>query len=483
MDRRHLLQMAACLPLFGTSTACSRAPAERLSDVEVLRLALSIHPGVYRYAAPDEVERGLTNLEPVLGSDASLEQQYLQLTAFLATLRCGHTVVNPFNQSEKVRDLVYRRPTRLPFLFKWLGSEMVVTDAAEEASMTPGTVVLSIDGVPAGAMLERLVRYVGADGGNDGKRRAALEVQGRAPFETFDILQGLLYPPENGAFDLRVRGTDGSERALRAPAISAEQRLAILPPEPENGEAVWTCDEDRNGIGTLTMPNWALFNTSWDWRGWLSEKLDRALRLRGMVVDIRGVGGGLSCGDPILRRLMDEDIVLDDYRSLVRFQRSPQALDPYIFAPWNGFKRLGRGAPPIDDGFYDLSAKGKPRTITPVAPRLTIPTAVLVDAMNSSATFTFARHIKAHGLARLFGSETGGNLKGINAGAVFFVTLPDSGLTIDLPLIGQYPVSPQADRGVLPDSAVYETAADIAEGKDVVLASAKDWILTDGQGG
>ena len=110
--------------------------------------------------------------------------------------------------------------------------------------------------------------------------------------------------------------------------------------------------------------------------------------------------------------------------------------------------------------------------IAAASPRLTTPTAILVDASNSSATFLFALRAKEHGLATLVGSQTGGNRKGINAGAVAFVTLPGSGIEFDLPLVGYYPASPQPDRGVLPDVAVQTTAADIAAGRDAQLEAA-----------
>ena len=39
----------------------------------------------------------------------------------------------------------------------------------------------------------------------------------------------------------------------------------------------------------------------------------------------------------------------------------------------------------------------------------------------------------------MVGQVTGGNLRGINGGAFFFLNLPNSRLEIDLPLIGQFP--------------------------------------------
>ncbi|MCS3810253.1 hypothetical protein FHY19_003321 [Xanthomonas arboricola] len=57
---------------------------------------------------------------------------------------------------------------------------------------------------------------------------------------------------------------------------------------------------------------------------------------------------------------------------------------------------------------------------------------VLTSADNSSATFEFARQLQRNGLATLVGQPTGGNLRGINGGAFFFLHLPNSHIEVDL---------------------------------------------------
>ncbi len=97
---------------------------------------------------------------------------------------------------------------------------------------------------------------------------------------------------------------------------------------------------------------------------------------------------------------------------------------------------------------------------------------MLTSATNSSATFGFAERVREHRLATLVGGATGGNRRGINGGAYFFVRLPESGIEFDLPLIGYFPDRPQPDAGILPDIPVPLTAAAIAAGRDEALARA-----------
>lgn len=95
---------------------------------------------------------------------------------------------------------------------------------------------------------------------------------------------------------------------------------------------------------------------------------------------------------------------------------------------------------------------------------------VLVGAANSSATFQFALAVKQSGMAALVGQTTGGNRRGINGSAFFFVRLPRTGLEVDLPLVAGMPRGTEPDAGVEPDIVVTPTPAQIAAGTDAELA-------------
>jgi C-terminal processing protease CtpA/Prc len=103
--------------------------------------------------------------------------------------------------------------------------------------------------------------------------------------------------------------------------------------------------------------------------------------------------------------------------------------------------------------------------------------AILIGPENSSATFQFALTARTAGLATLIGQTTGGNLRGINGGAFFFATLPQSGIVFDLPVIGTFPERPQPDGGLAPDIAVAAAISDIASGSDPAMQRAVDHLL------
>jgi hypothetical protein len=92
--------------------------------------------------------------------------------------------------------------------------------------------------------------------------------------------------------------------------------------------------------------------------------------------------------------------------------------------------------------------------------------------MRATAQRRFSSHrsYSKNKLGTLVGRPSGGNQRGINGGAFFFLRLPKSQIEMDLPLIGNFPASPQNDAGLTPDVLVTPTLQDIIEGKDAEMA-------------
>jgi C-terminal processing protease CtpA/Prc len=111
--------------------------------------------------------------------------------------------------------------------------------------------------------------------------------------------------------------------------------------------------------------------------------------------------------------------------------------------------------------------------IAPAKPQFTGRLWVLVGATNSSATFEFAQTVRQNRLGTLVGQPTGGNQRGINGGAFFFLRLPRSGIELDVPLIGQFPAGNPPDSGLQPDVLVVPTVRDIALGRDAELEAVR----------
>ncbi|QDH35050.1 S41 family peptidase [Porphyrobacter sp. YT40] len=483
LDRRNFMRGTAAGGAMLTLPFAARAVADEgaaaLDDMAILRAALDLHPGLYRYNSPREIADGLLCLEVAQGRAATRAERFVNLQRFLSSIRCGHTQCNFYNQSDAVAAELFERPTRVPFAFVWLGDAMVVTrDLSGTGKLEPGTRIVTLNGVPVSDILYSLLPLTRADGHNDAKRRSQLEMRNTDTFEYFDVYQGLLFPPENALHRITAQRPDGSDFAIELPAIGlAERQAGLSVPDDEGTDTpLWTW-EMRGDVAVLTMPTWVMYNTKWDWERWLDDRLASLSGARGLVLDLRDNEGGNECGNVILSRLTDRDIQFPGYRKLVRYREVPAALDPYLDTWDRSFRKIGVEAEDVGGGFYELPGKIEETDFIPaMAPRLTVPVAALISPVCSSATFSFARRAKESGLVRLFGETSGGNLRGINGGSYFFVRLPESGIEFDIPLIGYFPTVPQPDAGVDPDVVIPRSIADIAGGRDACMERAIDWL-------
>lgn len=475
-DRRLVLGGFASAALTALVPASVRAgakllePAAMRNDIAILVDAYStLHPGLYRYLTPEQFAGAREQLDRIVATPLSRGDFYLALSAFTASIRCGHSFPNPANQTPAISAL-FDQPGRLPFAFVWLDRRMIVTaDLGSGRKLAPGSEVAAIDGVATRDMLARMLPYARTDGSNDARKIADLGIPGDGDQPSFDIRRALLFPATGRSARLEV-SAGGATRTVDCTLLPAAIRDAALKPQTPASPYGWRF-ETRGTVGVLTMPTWAVFHEKWDWQGFIDTSIDTVIdRKLGLVIDLRDNGGGLDCGAAVLARLVAAPLATNTYSRHVRYRAIPDRLSPYLKTWDPSFRDWGASAVgPDADGFYTLDRPGDATdsdTVTPARRRFTGKVAVLIGPKNASATFGFAALVKQHRLATLIGETTGGNLRGINGGAFFFVNLPGSGIEVDLPLIAYWPDRPQPDAGVSPDIVVPRRLADIASASD-----------------
>jgi hypothetical protein len=471
ITRRSMTRLAAATVLLAGTRQLAAQNATLDDDIAVLRAAMDIHPGSLRYLNPAALDASLVQLRKELAATEATAKRYLALSRFLSKLRCGHTYANFYNQSKSLQSALFDRPTRLPFAFRWLDDVMVVTDAAPGVDLQRGSVIKRINGVATVDVLNSLLPYTRADGTSSGKRKALLEVQHRDEFEFFDVFHGLVYgDPQGGMHQLEYVDPEGHEREQCVAPISLAERQALRAEKQGTRgaqDALWRF-EVRDGVGVLTMADWSVYKTEWDWRTWLDVQLDRAAELRGLVIDNRqNEGGNPEVGFHMLSRMINEPLPFPKYARLVRFRTLPESIRPFAKTWDSHFYNIGENAEPVGRGFLKLSAdKDAPQQIDPRGKLVTTPAVLLTSPTNSSAAFTFALLAKSSRRLQLVGETTGGNRRGINGDGYFFTTLPNCGIEFDIPIVGKFPYTPEPDAGVVPDIPVTESVADISTGND-----------------
>lgn len=447
--------------------------AGRLADVALFARAYeTLHPGLHRYLTPGQWRAVRDRLEREAVAAEHHGQFWLAFNRATSAVRCGHSYVSPFNMGKLWTGVMEARADRLPFHFRWIDRQMIVTKPlVVHPALVRGTRVSTIDGEADGSLLARMLPQARADGGNDFKRIANMEVrEGASQWEAFDVMWALARSP-----------APRSAKLLLEPP-GADAVLADLPLLGRESRGTGTKDERRGWVHRhegdatlLTMPDWTTYNTKWDWRSWLTGVIDETIA-RGskrLVVDLRGNEGGEDCGDPILARMIGAPLSEAGAVRRVRFRETPPDMRPHLDTWDPSFHTLGKDASgPDADGLYTLPSRPSDALAPANGPRLTTKLIVLIDSANSSATFQFAQKVRRNGLGVLLGEPTGGNQRGINGGAYFFLRLPQSRLETDLPLIGYFPPGNLPDAGLMPDVAVPTTRRSIARGEDPQMARA-----------
>ena len=444
-----------------TSSPTSLSPAQLQEDFSLMKESLlRLHPGLYRFQTKEEVNALFDTFEVSLDASMTYQEAFLSFSRFVPQLLCGHTLVNPFNQEDLIKSLVFETSDKLPFEFELIDRRMIVTRSATE-TIQEGMEIQSINDRPIPALIiEELIAYVSADGSNDSKRIYELQLSGIGEYELFDIYFPLLVPPTADGYTIKATSKDATTPITQlVTPVTRKQRgkrmTAKYGPGPTSYDDLWSFKLLNENTGYLKIGTFATYKMSMDWQGFLREAFNTLKKEEtpNLIIDIRGNAGGMDVvGTTLLRNISTRPVTIPASETRIAYSTVPDNIRPYI-STW-------------DDSIFDLSSKVKDtgngyfveinetptkRTFQPKADAYPGKVYLLVDAANSSNTFFVARTAKSNQLATLVGETTGGNLMGTNGGMMYFLRLPHSKVEIDIPIYGYFPLEEQPDRGVIPN--------------------------------
>jgi Peptidase family S41 len=445
------------------TTAAEISAGEALRDLRLLKRAFeALHPGRYRYATPAALDAAFAQAEATVAAGTSRGQMVWLVSTLAAQVRCGHTWVNRYNQRADVNALLLQQTDKLPFTLRWLQERALITGSVAPG-IGAGSELLAVGGVPVAQLAEQLLPALRADGNHAGaqaKRR--LQLDSTTTGGLLDRLLPLLHPPRQGGWGVLLRDAAGAApREVRVAAVTLAQRDAALPAPGTD----WSLSIE-GGVARLTLPTFAFWNSRFDWRGFIAQAFERIAGTRALVIDQRrNEGGDSAIGTLLLQHLLQAPHTVPAARVESAYERAPYELARFVDT-WNFgfFDRTGQVT--RGPGRNWLLPERAAQRIEPVARPYRGRTLVLVGAENSSAGFLFARDIAASGAATLVGQMTAGNQRGLNGGELCWLTLPHSGVAVDIPLLASFTPGDPPDAGVAPQVAVEPGFADAQAGID-----------------
>ena len=474
MRRLIVLALAALLAAF--PALAKPVPARLTHEQAVRELNLleraftELHPGLYRYQTEADLKAAFARARAEVAEGADAATMYLLATRLAASVRCGHTFTNPLNQRHDIQAMLAALPA-LPFRVRLLQERLLVTASADPA-VRANDEILSIDGRSIRGLIGELMPYLRADGSNDGKRLDEINTvdEGGA----LDSLLPLLHPPVDGRYMLRVRAADGVMRTASVAGLAVSEREARL---AGAGTAAASSDwhfEIDGDVARLTLPTFSFWRSDFDWAGYLKQRfqtMDKQHVAR-LVIDLRqNEGGDSAIGQALLGYLIDAPYEVPPGRLQSAYERVPYDLARYLDTwDFSFFDRTGQVVRQ-DAHRWGPKEAPAPEQVLPSQPRFRGKVVALVGPRMSSAGFLLARDLKATGAAVLVGETTGGNRRGLNGGQLAWLTLPYSGVAVDIPLIATVHDG-EPDAGIDPDVEIRTSVEDVLAGRDPVRDAA-----------
>ncbi len=474
--RRLLLSLVACGLAASAALAQTAAPKlsaeQALSDLRILKRAFTdLHPGLYRYATPAQIEAEFASAEAAVKNGASRAEMVLLASRLAAAVRCGHTRVNRFNQGPAITEGVYGRADKLPITLRWIEGRALITGSM--ATEVPvGAELLAIDGRPVAEIRAALLPYLRADGTHEGalgKRLSQLDSDANGG--AMDRVFPLRFAPAEGRYTLSLRERAGAPpRTLTVAAVGLAERDKALPAQSEQ----WSLKIDGD-TATLTLPTFAFWRSDFKPDAFLARSFAALRNVPYLIIDQRrNEGGDDAIGRALLSHLLHKPAQFPGYRVESAYERAPYALARFLDTwDFSFFDRTGK----VTQGpGRNWRLPDQPGTrIEPVAEPYRGRVIVLIGPQNSSAGYLLARAVKRTGAATLLGQTTGGNLQGLNGGELAWINLPNSGVGVDIPLLASF-FDGEPDAGVLPDVPVAPRFDDAMAGVDTELRAARELI-------
>jgi len=467
------LTVSLCVFAQSGGQASEKFQREKLiEDFQIARQALEEgHSGIYRYTSKADLDRVFEAALKSIDRPMDAFEFYRVIAPVTAAIKCGHTSVS---LPDSVRKELNNSTPLLPLRVKVLNKRAYVFRDFSDLTNPPGQNTLagkeiqSINSVPASRIVATMLAAVGADG--DVLTAREDRIGGTRFLGSLISLLDLKSP-----YDLVV-SDPGSKRqqkvrvnGVELPRMT-EASKARYPQDDSSGPAASLKFADDGKIAQMRIAGFGGYvdaEKKKGIRGFYKESFDamQAKGSRSLIIDLRGNGGGEDeLGQLLVSYLINEPFKYYD--------------DLVINAMTFSFGKYAKPNPlTIPENIVEKRADGKVHAIghpnwgikQPSKPHFAGKVFILIDGGSFSTTSEFLSQAHFHKLATFIGEESGGGYYGNSSGFMPLVTLPNTSLSVRVPLMTYYMAVSgykQASHGVIPEYRVEHTIADLIAGRD-----------------
>ena len=453
-----------------------KIPAEKLmEDYQLLeKMILKVHPGVFRYHDEREVRKELKALKSKFQSPLTHAEAYLEISKVTAFLQCDQTQIGN-NQTKLITTIIHEQKDKIPFVFRWIDGEMILThNASANNQLKRGTKILTINNVKVEKIKTAMIPYIAADGATDGNRIRKMENN------AFDVFYPLLYPfKEELTLDV-IFPNEQKISQIKLKSVTIEERSQTLnsryPTFQKSKDDLWKYEVLDKKTGVLTIHSLVAKSESVDYKKFLTEafKYFKSKKVKRLIIDIRENTGSDEMKKELFSylRLDAQKMITQEVRT--RYTTFPEQLKPYIKPSENAtsYDNLKPDGTLTKDGYYMLRKKESKLAESSKSKKgFKGNVYLLTSSLNTSHAYDLALDFRVKNVGTIVGQETGGNLQGINDDQILYLTLPNSEIKINFPIIGTFTIG-EKNNGLMPDVEIKPTYNDILNNVDAEMNAA-----------
>ena len=419
-------------------------------DIATLKLNLEkFHPGLYRYTSKDSIDLVFDQVTSRL-TDGPVVDLFAEVTWLLNKVKCGHTrasLPNAVNNDFKKEQYF------LPLSVKYLGEGLYVDDAyTNEARVLKGEEILEVNGKSINEINSIIFSHHSSDGFvTAGKRRL---------MERYFSYYHQLYVSRNAQrYSVKLKRKNGG---IETVVLTGEdwETLSRMQPQPSNEKPLsLVIEEDYALMDINTFVSYRINNQGQDYYDFL-EKSFAELKTKGiknLILDLRGNGGGD-----------------DNYgATLVSY---------FAKKPFRYFDRIeitkaysGYGSVEVENGRRLMTSHRGLSLWQPKENRFDGEVYVLIDGGSFSTCADVATVLHHNDWATLLGEETGGGYDGNTSGSSKGLSLPHSGIRVNLPM-WMYTTANAGHayygRGAKPHYPIQQSVEEFINNEDTVMKRA-----------
>ncbi|AFM06316.1 periplasmic protease [Bernardetia litoralis DSM 6794] len=453
-------------------------------DAKLLWNALNeLHPGLYRHNDTTILEEKYQKLLVNFSEDKTPQETFLLLSEFTAAIKCGHTYLNPFNQKNRIIDTLYNQKKLLPFTFKIIKNQWFVYKSVSD-NLKKGDEIISINGILIEEILKNITNYIQTDGGNQPQKIKETELTLTSQYEYFDYYFPLLYELDSEIkLEVKKNGKETTE-IIMIELLTKEERKKefekYFPLLTGNYDDLWKFKIENNQYAYLKLGTFATNELSYDWKKYIDDVFTQINRQKTphLIIDIRGNKGESK---KVTKYLM-EKIAVKEWKpifkkSYVAYNEVSDSLKTHLTTSNKRNYNASKWTKRWNENYRVV--KGMPNESKVISSKLMTYKGniyLLIDEKTSANAFDLAENCKENNFATLIGTNTGGTKQGFTAERFFVLTLPNSNLQVDIPLIGHYPIQKFKNEGIEPNIETKETLEDFIAKKDKAFDTAIEII-------